>query len=61
MKFVFEQIAKPLLRRIGVLVAGWLAAQGIPQETIDIIVNGLIAFGLVGLDLALSYRNRVGG
>lgn len=55
---VVEQIAKPILRRVGTVVAAYLVAKEVPQDVIDQIVTGLIALGLVGVDLAFSYLNR---
>lgn len=58
MKFILEQIGKPILRKIGTFAAGYLAAQDVPPETIDIIINGFVAMGLVGFDLVHSSINR---
>lgn len=53
-KFVLEQIAKPVMRRVGALVAGYLAAADVPQDDINAIVHGLTIAGLVVFDLIVS-------
>ena len=59
MNFIMEQLAKPLLRRAGTALGVYLVGQGVATESADIIVNGVMAGGLVLVDLILSYRNRV--
>ena len=58
MNFIIEQLAKPLLRRAGTALGLYLVGQGVTAENADIIVNGLIAGGLVAVDLINSYQNR---
>lgn len=58
MNWIVEQFAKPILRRAGTAVAGYLLAQAVPADTVETIVNGLTAAALVSADLMLSYKNR---
>ena len=51
-------VAKPILRRIGTAAAVALAAQGIPEETVNQVITGLGALGLVSLDLYNSWRDK---
>lgn len=54
MKILVRQVINPLLSRVGTLLAGALAAQGINGETTQQIVTGVIALGLVLVDLAID-------
>lgn len=54
MKILVRQIINPLLSRVGTLLAGALAAQGINGETTQQIVTGFIALGLVLVDLVID-------
>jgi hypothetical protein len=54
MKLLVRQVLNPLLSRVGTLLAGALAAQGVNGETTQQIVTGIIALGLVVVDLAID-------
>lgn len=55
---VIQEIAKPLLRRAGTVLATWLVAQGLAQPMVDQIVLAVTALGAVGLDLVMSSKAR---
>nr|WP_321483030.1 hypothetical protein [uncultured Cohaesibacter sp.] len=58
MNWIVEQIAKPVVRRVGTVVGTYLAAKSVPADYTEAIVDGLMASALVGIDLAMSYRAR---
>ena len=55
---IVEEVAKPILRRLGTFVGGALVSYGIAAETSSQIVVGLVALGGVLIDLLLSHANR---
>lgn len=59
-KLLIREIAAPITRRLGTALAGFLAAQGIADATIQTIEVGFAAALAVGIDLALSHKNRKG-
>lgn len=59
MRFILENIAKPLSRRIGTSFAGMLVALDAAQpdqfDTVETVATSLI---LVGIDMILSWHER---
>ncbi|MBL4806331.1 MAG: hypothetical protein JKY31_03480 [Rhodobacteraceae bacterium] len=58
MKFLLNELVKPLLRRGGSLLGGFLLTIGVMAPQVDIIVTGAMALASVAIDLLLSHRNR---
>jgi hypothetical protein len=58
MKWIVEQLISPTLRRAGTAVTGYLVGQGLPQDEIDLAVNGVIMSILIGVELIMSYKAR---
>lgn len=59
-KSLVRELAAPLARRAGSLLAGYLIANGIAAETASTLETGLIAAVAVAVDLFLSHKNRQG-
>lgn len=59
-RFVIDQVAKPVVRRLGTGLGVWLAAQEVDAQTVDHIVVGLTLFGGVAIDLVQSWAVRKG-
>lgn len=49
--FIVREIAKPLVKRVGTAAGALLIAQGIDGSTVEQIVTGLSALGLIAVDL----------
>lgn len=59
-RFILNELAKPVLRRFGSYLAGALTALGVAAPSVDQIETGLVALGLVAVDLVSSHWNRKG-
>lgn len=58
MQFVLKELAKPLLRRLGSMIAGSLVSIGIATEQAVAFETALIAVGMLSVDLVLSHMDR---
>lgn len=58
MEFVLNQLAKPIIRRLGSMMAGSLLTFGYTQETAVNFETALTSLGLILVDLVLSYKDR---
>lgn len=56
--FLKNNIVLPLFGRIGTAVSVWLLSQGVQAQMVDTIVAGLLAVGMVGSELVLSFYAR---
>ena len=54
-KFLFKELLKPTLRRLGSMIAGGLITLGVAEEAAIAIETGAIAAIAVGADLLWSY------
>lgn len=57
-KFLFKELLKPTLRRLGSMIAGGLITLGVAEEAAIAIETGAIAAIAVGADLLWSYWER---
>lgn len=57
-KFLFKELLKPTLRRLGSMIAGGLITLGVAEEAAVAIETGAIAAIAVGADLLWSYWER---
>ena len=57
-KFLFKELLKPTLRRLGSMIAGGLITLGVAEEAALAIETGAIAAIAVGADLLWSYWER---
>ncbi len=55
---LFRGIVRPLVERLGTMLAAYLIARGIDSDMAAQLVNGLIAATLVVLDLVTAAVNR---
>lgn len=58
---LFSTVLRPMSRRIGTFVAGYLASVGVEGELSSAIAAGAAALATVGIDLLLSNRAGKGG
>lgn len=58
MKFFYEQIATPLIRRVGSVGAGVALTYGVTASEATAIELAIVAIGGIGIDLVNSYKNR---
>lgn len=57
-QFLLQEMAKPMLRRVGTAIGGYLIGMGYAASVVDPIVAGLAAAGGIAIDLAMSHWNR---
>jgi hypothetical protein len=57
-KFLFKELLKPTIRRVGSMIAGGLITLGVAEEAAVAIETGAIAAAAVAADLILSYWER---
>ena len=57
-KFLFKELLKPTIRRVGSMIAGGLITLGVAEEAALAIETGAIAAAAVDADLILSYWER---
>lgn len=53
-----DEVVKPLFRRIGTFIATYIVASGVPSDTAETIVLGVVAGAGVVFDLATSHFFR---
>lgn len=58
MNTILRGIVRPLLERVGTMIAAYLIARGIDSDLAAQLVNGVIAVAFVVLDLTSSAVNR---
>lgn len=56
--FIFKELLKPTLRRVGSMIAGGLITLGVAEEAALAIETGAIAAAAVAADLLWSYWER---
>lgn len=54
----FRNLARPLLERLGTMLAAYLIARGLDSDAAAQIINGLMAAVLVCFDLVVANTNR---
>lgn len=57
-KSLGEEVVKPLFRRMGTFMATYIVASGVPSDTAETIVLGVVAGAGVIFDLATSHFFR---
>lgn len=57
-KFLFKELLKPTLRRLGSMIAGGLITLGVATEAANAIETGAIAAIAVLADLLMSHWER---
>ena len=58
MEMLVKELAKPLLRRLGGIIAGSLVSIGFATEQAVDFETALLALGMICIDLVLSHRSR---
>jgi hypothetical protein len=58
LKFVLKELAKPIIRRIGSLLAGALVGLGVANPQAAELQQYITAASLLVIDLVLSYMER---
>ena len=58
MKFIIDELAKPLIRRLGTALGGFLLTVGVLEPQVDIIVAGAMAAASISIDLIVSNWSR---
>lgn len=53
-----DNVVLPLLTRLGTMAGTVLIGYGVQQELAEQAILGVIAVGLIGFDLIMSYINR---
>lgn len=56
--WVYQEILKPVIRRLGTAAGAYLAGIGVAATTVEQIVLGGTALAAVTLELLLSNRDR---
>lgn len=51
-------VAKPLVNRLGTMLAAYLIAKGADSDLAAQLVNGIVAAVFVGIDLARDWNGR---
>ena len=55
---VRKHVVVPSLTRVGTLITGWIAGQGIPGDHAQAVGLGVAAAGLIAFDLTVSWMAR---
>lgn len=58
LRTIRENIVLPLLTRLGTMAGTLLMGYGVQQELAEQAILGVIALGLIGFDLIMSYVGR---
>jgi lauroyl/myristoyl acyltransferase len=58
MEFMFSQLGKPILRRLGTALGASLLTLGYTQEAAVNLETAFTSLGLILIDLVLSYKDR---
>jgi len=58
MEFMFSQLGKPILRRLGTAMGASLLTFGYTQEAAVNFETAFTSLGLILIDLVLSYKDR---
>lgn len=58
MELLVKELAKPLLRRVGSIIAGSLVSIGFATEQAVDFETALLALGMICIDLVLSHMSR---
>lgn len=58
MEFVLTQLAKPIIRRVGSMMAASLLTFGYTQEAAVNFETAVTSLGLILVDLVMSYKER---
>jgi hypothetical protein len=58
MEFMFSQLGKPILRRLGTAMGASLLTLGYTQEAAVNLETAFTSLGLILIDLVLSYKDR---
>lgn len=58
METLVKELAKPLLRRLGSMLAGALVSVGFATEEAVAFETALLALTMLGIDLVLSHMDR---
>lgn len=57
-KIVLSEVVKPVLRRLGSIMAGSLLTFGFAEDQAIQVAEALVTVGLIACDLVLSYWER---
>lgn len=60
MKLIISELVKPMVRRVGTVVATLLVAKGIDAQLVDNLMVAASACALYGVDLLASHFDRRG-
>ncbi len=55
---ILRSVLKPLFERVGTMIAAYVIARGVDSDAAAQVVNGLVAFAAIVLDLLTSAINR---
>lgn len=55
---ILRSVLKPLFERVGTMIAAYMIARGVDSDAAAQVVNGLVAFAAIVLDLLTSAINR---
>lgn len=58
MKGMMQNVLYPLIRRGGTALSVYLVSLGVSHTHAEDVALGAISFGLIAVDLGLSYMNR---
>lgn len=58
MKVLLRSIGRPLVERVGTMIATYLIARGFDSDLAAQVVNGLVAVAFVALDMVTATVNR---
>lgn len=58
LRTIRDNIVLPLLTRLGTMAGTLLMGWGVQQDLAEQAILGLIALGLIGFDLVMSYIGR---
>lgn len=58
MKALLRGIGRPLVERVGTMIAAYLIARGVESDQAALLVNSLVAVCFVVLDMLTSAVNR---
>jgi hypothetical protein len=58
MEFILTELAKPILRRLGTVLGTSLLSMGYAAEQTVAVETAATSFGLILIDLVLSYKER---
>ena len=58
MKTILRNLGRPILERVGTMIAAYLIARGVESDQAALLVNSLMAVAFVVLDMFTAAFNR---